>query len=187
VCGDLVSTFDFTRSDGYRAPAKPGKVPAFVERWNAEPGGDVPVQESGDAIALPTPYRLSANVTDGVLTLVNEGSRAAVFGVFHNGRAEHHTVTDRRRVTLPSGTDHVVVTGPDRFLRDLHFRAGGSAARVMLNHAAGRITVNGRDVTSTAVRNGWYEVSLADTSGRQYFTGRLENGRRTRTSPLRRD
>ncbi|WP_336794060.1 alkaline phosphatase family protein [Gordonia malaquae] len=187
VCGDLVSTFDFTRSDGYRAPSKPGKVPTFVERWNAEPGGDVPIQESGDAVALPTPYRLSANVADGVVTLTNEGSRAAVFGVFHNGRAEHHTVTDRRRVTLPSGTDHVVVTGPDRFLRDLHVRPGGSAARVMLNHAAGRITVNGRDVTATAVRNGWYEVSVADTSGRQYFTGRLENGRRTRTSPLRRD
>ncbi|GEE00284.1 phospholipase C, phosphocholine-specific [Gordonia spumicola] len=186
VCGDLVSTFDFSRSDGYRSPARPGPVPTFVERWSAEPGGDFPVQETGRAVALPTPYRLSANVSGRVLTLTNEGSRAAVFAVFHNGRTEHHTVTDRRRVTLPSSTSHVIVTGPDRFLRDLHLGADGSAAKVTLNHAGGRTTVNGRDVTSSAVHDGWYEVTVGGTAGRQYYTGRLENGRRRRTSPLRR-
>ncbi|WP_132992830.1 alkaline phosphatase family protein [Gordonia zhaorongruii] len=187
VCGDLVSTLDLSRSDGLRLPDRPGPVPPFEKRWNAEPGGVAPVQEFGSAPALPTPYRLSANVLDGVLHLINEGSRAAVFSVFCEGRSEHHTVTDRRRVRLPSTVGHVVVTGPDRFLRDLTFPPGGSAARVKLQHATQRVAVNGTDVTASVVRDGWYEITVPDTVGRQYFTGRLENGRPTRTSPFRRD
>ena len=186
VCGDLVSAFDFHRRDALSLPNEPGPVPDFVERWKAEPGGTAPEQETGAAVALPTPYRLSAHVAGGVLHLQNEGSRAAVFGVFYDGRAEHHTVTDRRRLRLPATTGHVVVTGPDRFLRDLNFRPGGSTAKLTLNHAARRLLVDGRDVTATAVHDGWYEVTVADTPGRQYFTGRLENGRPTSTSPLRR-
>lgn len=187
VCGDLVSAFDFGRSDGLRLPSRPGPTPAFEKRWEARPGGAVPVQEAGTAVALPTPYRLSAHVAAGVLNLVNEGSRAAVFAVFHNGRAEHHTVTDRVHIHLPGTTTHVIVTGPDRFLRDLRFVAEGSSARLTLDHSARTVTLNGIDITATAVRDGWYEVAVTESAGRQYFTGRLENGRRTRTSPLRSD
>ena len=187
VCGDLVSAFDFHRSDGLRLPSRPGAAPTLRRRWEAEPGGGIPDQEEGTAVALPTPYRLSAHVAAGVLNLVNEGSRAAVFAVFHDGRAEHHTVTDRARIRLPRTTTRVVVTGPDRFLRDLSFPAEGSSARLVLDHSARTLTLNGADITATTVRDGWYEVTVTDTEGRQYFTGRLENGRRTRTSPLRRD
>ncbi|MCF8571877.1 twin-arginine translocation signal domain-containing protein [Gordonia sp. HY002] len=187
VCGDLVSAFDFGRSDGLRLPAHPGPVPSFEKRWEATPGGGHPVQESQRAVALPTPYRLSAVVVDGVLHLRNDGSRPAVFGVFYDGRVDHHTVRGRRRVQLASITEHVVVTGPDRFLRDLWFPRNGSSADVVLDHASRRIRVNGRDVTATAVTDGWYEVSLAGTAGRQYYTGRLESGRPTATSPLRAD
>ncbi|MBM7368318.1 alkaline phosphatase family protein [Gordonia hydrophobica] len=186
VCGDLVSAFDFNRSDGLRLPAQPGPAPSFDERWTAQPGGPFPEQETGSAVALPTPYRLSAHVAAGVLNLVNEGSRAAVFAVFYDGRAEHYTVTDRTKVRLPRTTSHVVVTGPDRFLRDLTFAPEGSSARLVLDHSARTVVLNGVDITATAVRDGWYEVTVAEPAGRQYFTGRLENGRPTRSSPVRR-
>ncbi|WFN92642.1 alkaline phosphatase family protein [Gordonia sihwensis] len=186
VCGDLVSTFDFGRTDGLRVPAQPAPPPPFRRRWTARPGGAAPTQETGTATALPTPYRLSANVVDGVLELVNTGRRAAVFGVFADGDAAHHTVLGRRRVPLPQRARRVVVTGPDRFLRDLSLRPGGSSAQVMPDHDRGRLSVDGRDVTATRVHGSWYEVTVVGPEGRQYFTGRLESGAVTRTSPLRR-
>ncbi len=80
----------------------------------------------------------------------------------------------------------MIVTGPDRFLRDLTIAPGGSSARVTLDHSAQTVAVDGTDVTATAVRDGWYEVTVRGPRGRQYFTGRLETGRPARTSPLRR-
>ncbi|WP_137724391.1 alkaline phosphatase family protein [Prescottella subtropica] len=187
VCGDLTATLDFSASTGLTLPAQPGPVPVLEKRWKAEPGGEVPVQETGTATALPTPYRLAADVVDGAVHLVNEGSSAAVFGVFHGAEVAHRTVTGREIVPLPAGTERVVVTGPDRFLRDLRFPAGGSSARVQLDHRAGTITVDGRDLTTTSVRDGWYEVTVPGPVGGQYYTGRLENGKPTRTSPFRSD
>ncbi|WOC12009.1 alkaline phosphatase family protein [Gordonia sp. MP11Mi] len=183
ISGDLVSTFDFGHSDGLDVPAAPGRPPTFRSRWAAKPGGEFPEQEPGTTTALPTPYRLSANVVDGVVELVNDGASAAVFAVFHDGGVEHVTVRGKRRIRLSANTGHVVVTGPDRFLRDLHFTPGGSSARVDLDHQSGRMRVDGRDATT---HGSWYEVTVAHTSGRQYFTGRLENGAATTTSPLRR-
>ncbi|GEE00283.1 phospholipase C, phosphocholine-specific [Gordonia spumicola] len=183
VAGDLVSTFDFARSDGLDVPDDPGRPPTFHKRWEAEPGGAFPVQESGATTALPTPYRLSANVVKGVVELVNDGGRAAVFAVFHDGDVEHVTVRGKRQIPLPRTTSHVVICGPDRFLRDLHFTPGGSSARVEIDHAAGTVTVDGRPAPA---RGSWYEVTVAHTAGRQYFTGRVESGQVTTTSPLRR-
>ncbi|WP_420041271.1 alkaline phosphatase family protein [Gordonia sp. MP11Mi] len=187
VCGDLVSAFDFSRSDGLRLPTRPGPVPPIEKRWDAEPGGDYPVQGTARAMALPTPYRLSATIVGGVLHLRNDGSRAAVFGVFYDGRVEHHTVRGRRRVQLASITERVVVTGPDRFLRDLRFPRNGSSADIALDHERRQVSVDGRDVTATAVTDGWYEVTVTGPAGRQYFTGRLENHLPTKTSGLRAD
>ncbi|WP_026919724.1 alkaline phosphatase family protein [Gordonia shandongensis] len=186
ICGDLVSTFDFTRSDGIRVPEHPAVPPAGRTRWEAAPGGGFPVQETGSAVALPTPYRLSATIADGVLNLTNDGTRAAVFAVFADGSVSHHTVTGTRRIRLHRTTTRVIVTGPDRFLRDLTITAGGSSAHVGIDHAAGRVTLDGRDVTESHVHDGWYEVTVPHPTGRQYFTGRIETGRPTRTSPLRR-
>ncbi|MEJ9078496.1 alkaline phosphatase family protein [Gordonia malaquae] len=183
VSGDLVSTLDFGRSDGLQVPETPGPPPTFHKRWTAKPGGGFPEQETGVTTALPTPYRLSANVVNGTVELINDGDRSAVFAVFHDGDVTHATVRGTRRIRLPRTTDHVVITGPDRFLRDLHFAPGGSSARVELDHDARTVRVDGRAVTP---QGSWYEVTVAHTRGRQYFTGRLESGQVTTTSPLRR-
>ncbi len=183
ISGDLVSAFDFGSSDGLRVPAAPGPPPPFKRRWEPKPGGAFPVQEPGTTTALPTPYRLSANVVDGAVELVNDGFRAAVFAVFHDGVVQHVTLRGKRRIRLSPTTGHVVITGPDRFLRDLHFTPSGSSARVELDHDARTVTVDGR---SMPTHGSWYEVTVAHTAGRQYFTGRLETGAVTTTSPLRR-
>lgn len=185
VCGDLMSTFDFSSSDGLRVPERPGPVPEFVERWEAEPGGDFPVQEEERAVALPTPYRLSANVRGGSVHLRNDGTRAAVFAVFHGDRVEHRTVLGDDVVGLPPECGHVVVTGPDGFLRDLRFTPGGDGPALELDHDARTVTLDGRDITDRVVRDGWYEITLPHVDGRQFCAGRLENGSETATCPFR--
>lgn len=186
ICGDLVDTLDFSRSDGLTVPERPGPVPSFVERWEAEPGGDFPGQEEGSSAALPTPYRLDAFVDGGVLHLVNDGTRDAVFSVHRDGGVSHHTVRGTEEVDL-AGDGHVTVCGPDRFLRVLHFAPGGSTARLELDHANRGLRAGDHDLTPTHVRDGWYQVTVKAPEGEQYFTGRLENGGATATCPFRAD
>ncbi|WP_448852313.1 alkaline phosphatase family protein [Corynebacterium sp. 335C] len=186
ICGDLVNTLDFSRSDGLTVPEQPGPVPPFVERWEAEPGGDFPGQEEGSSVALPTPYKLDAAVVDGVLRLVNDGERDAVFSVHRDGGVSHHTVRGTEEVDL-GGDDHVTICGPDRFLRVLRFAPGASTARLELDHANRTLRAGDHDLTPTQVRDGWYEVTVDAPEGRQFFTGRLENGAATATCPFRAD
>lgn len=199
ICGDLMGTLNFDAYDGLRLPEEPGPVPAFHDRWEAEPGGGFPGQETGQKQALPTPYRLAADVRDGRVVLVNDGPRAAVFAVFHGpsadvgrARVDHVTVADCAEVTLGLADAHVTVTGPDRFLRvfRLGARLPGRAAStpdVVLDHDGGRVIVDGRDLTDRVVRDGWYEMTLPGPNGAHFYTGRLESGDIIPTSPFRRE
>lgn len=186
VCGDLVGTLDFSKSDGMHVPDQPGPVPHFEKRWKAQPGGELPQQESGQATALPTPYQLAADVVEGELVLVNDGPRAAVFACYlGDTRIEHVTVQGTERVQLPPLCKHVVVCGPDRFLRDLRFAPGKSSPKVELDHAGGTVRIDARPLDAARnVKDGWYEFTVPSNAGASYYTGRLESGKRTKTSPF---
>ena len=55
-----------------------------------------------------------------------------------------------------------------------------------MEHAAGRVLVGGQDRTADYVRDGLYEVELAEGEATAYYTGRLESGNRIPTSPFTR-
>lgn len=185
VCGDLVSTLDFSASTGMQLPEQPGPAPEFVKRWEAEPAGDYPVQESEQATALPTPYRLHAYLKGGNLVLVNDGSREAVFAVYSGNKVEHHTVLGTLELRIGLLERELTVCGPDRFLR-VFSKTAKELPEVTLEHAAGRVLVGGQDRTADYVRDGWYEVELAEGEATAYYTGRLESGNRIPTSPFTR-
>ena len=156
-----------------------------MKRWKAEPAGDYPVQESEQATALPTPYRLHAYLKDGNLVLVNDGSREAVFAVYSGNKVEHHTVLGTLELRVGLLDRELTVCGPDRFLR-VFSKAAKELPEVTLKHAAGRVLVGGQDRTADYVRDGWYEVELTEGEATAYYTGRLESGNRIPTSPFAR-
>lgn len=184
ICGDLVSTLDFSASGGLQLPEQPGPVPEFVERWEAEPAGDFPHQEEGQATALPTPYQLHAYLQDDKLVLANSGQRDAVFAVYSGKRVEHHTVRGALELKLGLLDRELTVCGPDRFLRVFSKKAA-TLPEVTLDHETGLVFVDGQDRTVGYVRDRWYEFELTGEGGvRAYYTGRLESGRRIPTSPF---
>ncbi|MER5390605.1 phospholipase C, phosphocholine-specific [Saccharopolyspora sp. NPDC002686] len=141
ACGDLTSAFDFDNTAKAPEPAKPGPVPAPIQRWHPKPPADqaLPVQEQGRRPARALPYQPQVSgAVDGesvALRLGNVGAASAHFAIYPYAgelpEPAHVDVLGEQVVTVPVRDEYrLAVQGPNRFWFELSGTRGGKAAGV---------------------------------------------------------
>jgi phospholipase C len=144
VCGDLTSVFDFTASDVAPDVRPPPTAPTSGVRWLPTPPArpSLPEQAPGARPARALPYQADASVVvdrgAARIALTNDGAASAHFVVSgyrgETARPVHLDVSRRAVValTVPQPVYRLVVSGPNRMLRDFSGRVDGPAAQLTI-------------------------------------------------------
>jgi phospholipase C len=181
ACGDLTSVFDFTTSKAAPEVRPPPVALTPGPRWLPRPPArqSLPEQAPGARPARALPHQTDAGVVvaDGTarITLTNGGTVSAHFVVSgyrgETARPVHLDVSQHATLALavPRRAYRLVVSGPNRMLRDFSGRVDGPAAQLTIatsiDAATRRIKVTLDNAADARVDVRLHPLAYADASG----------------------